>query len=332
MCRDVYQNANICLDTVEVWGSSPHGPTIHRLWTFFQKQKFVQLRVPCSREAEVAGHAPLLLDTTLDLSPSKPLGFCAARALVRSWYDRFLLFRAPASARSFPKRHLLSRAARVALDTLFFLGPVRFVRDRHFHFHSSSAAALQSAGRMPHACQRNERSRDCRRPQPAGRAPRRAPPAKRSRLRADRQRSRRSTTWFAPASLSSWMTPSRKARSSTPASTAPISSSSPPTISRPLSSSPSAPASATRKPPSWSAAISTNSPKSLRASAPTKSSPVPRAPSTKLQRTSARLAPPVDFPRRQLSLSLFHTTARRTAFHSPKGINSFRVTGFPFFR
>src|SRR5229473_4707134 len=97
----------------------------------------------------------------------------------------------------------------------------------------------------------------------------------------------------------SWMTPSRKAHFSTPASTAPISSSSPPTISRPLSLSPSAPASATRKPPSSSVAISTNSRKSLRASAPTKSSPVLRAPSTKLQRTSAHSAPPVDFPRRR---------------------------------
>src|ERR1700682_1811132 len=103
-------------------------------------------------------HAPLLLDSPLDFSPSKPLGLRAARGLVRSRYDRFLLFRAPASARSFPERHLPPRTARFALDTLFFLGPVRFIRNRHFHFHSTSAAALQSAGRMPHACQRNESS------------------------------------------------------------------------------------------------------------------------------------------------------------------------------
>src|SRR6266436_3198970 len=54
-------------------------------------------------------HAPLLLDTALDLSPSKPLGFRAARALVRSRNYHLLLFQASFSGRCLFDRRLLPR-------------------------------------------------------------------------------------------------------------------------------------------------------------------------------------------------------------------------------
>src|SRR2546425_510519 len=41
-----------------------------------------------------------------------------------------------------------------SLSALYsFWGPMRLVRNHHFHLHSSSAATLQSAGAVPHARQ-----------------------------------------------------------------------------------------------------------------------------------------------------------------------------------
>src|SRR6267142_1208981 len=62
-------------------------------------------------------HAPLLLDTALDLSPSKPLGFCAARALVRSRNYHLLQFRKAFSSRCAFERPLSSRAAGIAVGS-----------------------------------------------------------------------------------------------------------------------------------------------------------------------------------------------------------------------
>src|SRR5882724_6581955 len=98
-------------------------------------------------------HAPLRLDSNHSLPPPEPLGPPTAGAVVYHGHHPLLSFRTSIVVGSLLERRLSSRPAGFAVGSLFLLGPVRFVRNCHFHFYSASDATLQPGGGMPHARQ-----------------------------------------------------------------------------------------------------------------------------------------------------------------------------------